>query len=151
MKQTGPSDDSERELLDHLNDSLDCYPSESETSRLGDRQKISIARAIVERGDPFADSDWLVLVEETGAEHRFVVADLPVTIGRGEESDYPLQDTAMSRPHIRLERCAALVLVRDLNSQNGTYLNGERLEDFTTLREGDQLELGKTTFIVRRG
>lgn len=77
-----------------------------------------------------------------------------ITIGRGETNDLVLPDSTISRQHAQLERTATGWQVRDLGSQNGTYLAGKVLlpdipepwESYQTLRIGSyflQLQLGK--------
>src|SRR5260221_5644666 len=62
---------------------------------------------------------------------------LPVTIGRsGEFSNVVIDDKKISRQHTRLEMEQNDLIVRDLKSANGTYVNAERVEQ-TTLKTGD--------------
>lgn len=75
------------------------------------------------------------------------------TIGRNREAAIPLQDRAMSRRHAVLLFIpqAGFQLV-DLNSMNGSFVNGKRICHRCFLRDGDRLRLGSTdlTFFTSR-
>lgn len=64
------------------------------------------------------------------------------TIGRDEDADFRVNDRGVSRLHAKL-LCASdgLVSVLDLDSTNGTFVNGVRV-GLSALREGDRLQLG---------
>jgi hypothetical protein len=64
-------------------------------------------------------------------------------IGRSEESEIVLVDPSVSRIHAVVEADARGAVVRDLDSTNGTYLNGRRVEA-ERLSDGDELRFGKT-------
>ena len=70
----------------------------------------------------------------------------PVTrIGRGLQADFILEDPTVSRRHaLILLRDGEAVLLDD-NSLNGTWRNGERVEDAAVLRDGDLIRLGAAT------
>jgi pSer/pThr/pTyr-binding forkhead associated (FHA) protein len=72
------------------------------------------------------------------------------TIGRAARADFILDAALVSRVHCRLtaDRSDQLV-VEDLDSTNGTQVNGERVTR-AVLRDGDTLTTGRVTFTVRR-
>lgn len=59
--------------------------------------------------------------------HNFPADKTTVTIGRGSDNDLVLNEAAVSRNHARLERTAGGWQVTDLNSSNGSYLEGIKL------------------------
>jgi pSer/pThr/pTyr-binding forkhead associated (FHA) protein len=65
-------------------------------------------------------------------------------IGRLPECDVLLPDNLVSRMHARLSVQADSVVVEDLHSTNGVYVNGMRVGHSTVLREGDRILLGTT-------
>lgn len=65
-----------------------------------------------------------------------------VIIGRGSKSDIVIRDDEISREHCRLIRVMADYEVQDLNSSNGTFVDGQRLEGNRLLHNGNIIELG---------
>lgn len=68
-----------------------------------------------------------------------------VVVGRAPTSDFPIIDPTISRRHAQILRQDDRILVRDLNSSNGTYVNGERIES-VELKAGDIVTFGKVKF-----
>lgn len=66
-----------------------------------------------------------------------------ITIGRRSSCDLPLFDTKVSREHARVERTASGFAVVDLDSLNGTFVNGEQVRGSRPLRDGDEIEVGR--------
>src|SRR5438094_9384523 len=67
-----------------------------------------------------------------------------VRIGRGEEADIRLDDEGVSRLHCSLEARGPEAVLRDLGSQNGTYVGGERTQE-RVLVDGDRVQIGAAT------
>ena len=68
-----------------------------------------------------------------------------VVVGRAPTSDFPIIDPTISRRHAQILRQDDRILVRDLGSSNGTYVNGERVES-VELKAGDIVTFGKVKF-----
>lgn len=86
-----------------------------------------------------SDGSWL-------AGQTFVVpADRPVVIGRGTQSDIVIPGTHLSRRHAELTAQGKFLLVKDLASANGTFINDVRIET-TIAHSGDRLRLDVYTF-----
>ena len=86
----------------------------------------------------------------TGAE--FVLEHVITSAGRHPDSDIFLDDVTVSRRHAELERTSAgTVVVRDVGSLNGTYLNGDRIEGDLTIATGDELQVGKFKLVYVAG
>ena len=68
------------------------------------------------------------------------------TLGRGEVEIH-LEDPFASTRHARLSRQGAVVVLEDLGSTNGTYLNEDLLEGPRPLHPGDRIRIGDSTFI----
>lgn len=67
-----------------------------------------------------------------------------VTIGRGSKNSIVIRDNEVSRNHCRLIRLASNYEVHDLNSSNGTFVNGQRVVTPWLLQTGVLIELGDT-------
>jgi len=71
---------------------------------------------------------------------------IPLRIGRTTKSDYVVaEDTFLSGAHFYVEWSGDACVVRDLNSSNGTFLNGARTSE-ATLHEGDIITAGQSSF-----
>jgi pSer/pThr/pTyr-binding forkhead associated (FHA) protein len=66
----------------------------------------------------------------------------PVTIGRAPDNDLAIDNLAMSNYHARVYSEAGHLVIEDLNSLNGTFVNDMRIER-VTLRDGDTIQVGK--------
>lgn len=71
------------------------------------------------------------------------------TIGRAPRADFRVEAALVSRVHCRLSAGAADLEVIDLESTNGTFVNGARV-DRALLKIGDRLGVGKVQFVVSR-
>lgn len=69
-----------------------------------------------------------------------------MTIGRSSENDLPLIDLDVSRIHCKIVPHKTGFIVVDLDSTNGTYVNGERITEECLLHNGDNLHVGKHEF-----
>jgi predicted component of type VI protein secretion system len=67
------------------------------------------------------------------------------TLGRGDV-EIQLEDPFASSRHARLSRQGAILVIEDLGSTNGTYLNDELLRGPRPLHAGDRLRIGDSTF-----
>lgn len=73
---------------------------------------------------------------------RYLVTETFTTIGRHPESDIFLDDVTVSRRHAEVHRDGEAILLNDVGSLNGTYLNRTRI-DSSSLRSGDEVQIGK--------
>ncbi len=67
-----------------------------------------------------------------------------IRIGRGSGSDLILEDSQASRQHAEISRQGDEYFIRDLNSTNGTFVNGQRIAGLQRLQPGDQIRIGET-------
>jgi len=78
---------------------------------------------------------------------RRVELDLEVAIGR-QDADLVVEDPEVSRRHAVLRRSDGSVVVEDLDSTNGTFVNGERIHSPIAVGPGDQVRVGRTTLEI---
>lgn len=101
------------------------------------------------RGPVGADGLEPQLVVERGAGHQpgmaYDIGDGAV-LGRGDAAEIRLQDPFASSRHARLVRQGSMVVIEDLGSTNGTYLNEELLQGPQPLHPGDRVRIGDTEF-----
>jgi len=90
-----------------------------------------------------------LLCQNALASPREITIDrLPIELGRGGVVGVRIDDRWLSRRHCELSVGGESVVVRDLNSSHGTYVNGRRLTAAVALEEGDELQIGLSHFIV---
>jgi pSer/pThr/pTyr-binding forkhead associated (FHA) protein len=67
--------------------------------------------------------------------------DQPVSIGRSSEASYAFDDALLSRKHCQIECRGALCRIVDLQSRNGTYVNGQKI-GAQLIKTGDRIKVG---------
>ena len=100
------------------------------------------------RGRDGGGSAARVVAEEGGGLQpgaSFVVG-LGITIGRAPNSEVRIEDTFASAHHARIYDREGLVYVEDMNSTNGTYVNGRRVSTQELLHPDDRIRIGDTEF-----
>ncbi|MBI5497673.1 MAG: FHA domain-containing protein [Deltaproteobacteria bacterium] len=75
--------------------------------------------------------------------------DREVLVGREESNDIQLNETGVSRVHAKLIMEQGRLELRDLNSTNGTFVNGQRATR-ASLKEGDRVLIGQSIMLVTR-
>src|SRR5215216_5062837 len=69
-----------------------------------------------------------------------------VSLGRSGEADVRIEDRFASQIHARIYPRAGSYYVEDMNSTNGTFLNGNRVDGELQLADRDAIEIGDTEF-----
>jgi pSer/pThr/pTyr-binding forkhead associated (FHA) protein len=96
-----------------------------------------------------AQAMWVLRTVE-GAEEPFTFRILPgsiKTVGRAARADFIVEAGLVSRLHCRLTAGASELEVVDLESTNGTFVNGERVAR-ASLKHGDRLGVGRVELTV---
>ena len=76
--------------------------------------------------------------------------DLKVLFASGYTDDVVLQHQSVSRRHARLVPSNDGVIVQDLGSSNGVWVNNQRREGQIAMSDGDQFSLGQATITIVR-
>ncbi len=90
----------------------------------------------------------LVLFKKDGSQKAFTVASDNTIIGRRHDCDLCIPLTVVSKKHCQLNLNKEAVKIRDLDSRNGTFLNGKRIDE-TTVKAGDYIRIGPLTFLLQ--
>lgn len=106
-------------------------PSDNATIRFGDIGEHAVL--VVRSGDL------------TGS--RFTLSKDLTKIGRNQDSDILLDDITVSRRHAEVLKTSKSLIIRDLGSLNGTYVNQARVDEFV-LHHGDELQIGKYRMVL---
>jgi len=94
---------------------------------------------------------WMLRTAED-AEQPFLFRITPgniKTVGRAKRADFVVDAALVSRLHCRLAAGAGEIEAVDLESTNGTYVNGERVAR-AMLKEGDKLRVGAVELVALR-
>jgi signal transduction histidine kinase/CheY-like chemotaxis protein len=91
------------------------------------------------------DAQLVVLVGHASG-RRYVVGS-EIELGRGSGSPIELLDDGVSRRHARVSRSGSGYMIEDLGSRNGTFVNGERIEQ-SELNFGDKIAVGSRTVLL---
>jgi diguanylate cyclase (GGDEF)-like protein len=103
---------------------------------------------LVDAGDASAGeaAAYLVVLSGSGVGQMVRVDEAALVIGRGSAVELRLLDDGISRRHARVTRDGDRCWVEDLDSKNGTFVNGERVTR-RALADGDKIQVGESTFI----
>ncbi|GHF21299.1 FHA domain-containing protein [Pseudolysinimonas yzui] len=107
----------------------------------------------VVRADPAATAATPTRLVITSGPREGVEIDLPpeqLTIGRSSESGLVIRDDYTSTHHARLMLWDQNWVIQDLDSTNGTFLDGTRVTQPTAVLPGTPVTIGTTTFELRR-
>jgi len=72
------------------------------------------------------------------------------TIGRAKDSDIVIDDPYLSSKHAMIYKKGRKMIIQDLKSTNGTYINGKRIKRAVALRENDVITMGSRKFTFLR-
>lgn len=97
---------------------------------------------------------WILTTDDGTVDPPVVIrlaTDAARTVGRANRSDFVLDAALVSRVHCRLLTDArGDLMVEDLDSTNGTFVNDQRVNGRAPLSPGDRLRVGRVELSVRR-
>lgn len=107
----------------------------------------TFSEAMALRGD---QRSYLVVVHDHEPEGRYTVGLEPLTVGRDTARDIVLADDKVSRLHLQVAIVGGELVVHDLGSSNGTFLDGRRLTSPTPLPVGQWIQVGSRQLVHER-
>lgn len=95
---------------------------------------------------------WAIDVEKGSKLLRGLHVDIlgPVVVGRSPSSDVVVDEPFVSATHARFTLQGPALVLEDLESTNGTMVNGHIIGQPVTLRDGDEVQIGDTVMRVSR-
>ena len=95
---------------------------------------------------------WCVDVDKGPRNLRGLHVDMlgPVVVGRSPSSDIVIAEPFVSATHARFTLQGPALVLEDLNSTNGTLVNGHLIGEPVTLRDGDEVQVGDVVMRVSR-
>jgi pSer/pThr/pTyr-binding forkhead associated (FHA) protein len=91
---------------------------------------------------------WLHTAQPVDDLREILIDKFPFVIGRRSDSDCALPLAFISRHHCQFFLNGNQVLVKDLESYNGTFVNGQRASAPLPVQHGDEVSLGPVSFRV---
>lgn len=93
-------------------------------------------------------AEWEISLNNKTLRRISLAEGQDLTIGRSAEADIMIDNTAISRRHLRLAMNGGLYLVTDLGSTNGTLVNGSRINGTVAVTENDRISFAKFTLCL---
>ena len=90
----------------------------------------------------------LVCQDPLASPREITLDRFPIEIGRGASADLRIDDRWTSRRHCELQDAAGRIVVRDLGSRHGTFVNGQPVASEVPLLPGDELCVGLSHFVA---
>ena len=100
------------------------------------------------QGDYPAAGAAVTLQLDDGSGRTYQLREGANVIGRGQDAQFRLPDTGVSRRHLEIRWDGQVALLSDLNSTNGTTVNNAPVQEWQ-LADGDVIRLGHSEIIVR--
>jgi len=90
----------------------------------------------------------LILLKNGDPRKSFSLPSSVTVVGRRQDCDLCVPLMVISRRHCQMTMEEDMLNIRDLGSRNGTFVNGERIDE-TSLYAGDEIEIGPLKFVVQ--
>ena len=89
------------------------------------------------------------IIEGINAGDYFPIADGTIVVGRGDDCTIQLRDAQVSRRHIqiRFDKADESFFIKDLQSANGVFVNGERITNEEALGDNDTILIGESKLL----
>src|SRR4051812_11337004 len=92
----------------------------------------------------------LVIVRGRGASETIRLGDGVTSVGRQDDCQLRIKSSQVSRKHCEIFEKKGLLMVKDLGSSNGTFVNGKRIQEQRVLEPGDELTIGQVKLKVAK-
>ncbi len=99
-------------------------------------------------GAPTAGAATVTLQLDDGSGRTYQLREGANVVGRGQDAQFRLPDTGVSRRHLEIRWDGQVALLSDLNSTNGTTVNNAPVQEWQ-LADGDVIRLGHSEIVVR--
>lgn len=94
------------------------------------------------------DKPVLIMREGELSGQRWTIEAEQFLIGRGSDCQLVLPERQVSRHHVRIVRESGRFMLEDLDSKNGTHLNGRVVKDPVALKDGDEIQIALAVKLV---
>lgn len=116
------------------------------------RAMLDFGAFVREASEAKPDYEWMLQRHSDNGrtEHSTEINDAGLSVGRRPNNDLCLSHRTVSGEHARLSMEEGMLILEDLASTNGTFINGRRLSGSTSLEPGDVIHFGQLVFAVTR-
>lgn len=121
-------------------------PGSPELGSVAAGHTVILDRDALLRERPRAPRAFLEVPQER---RRLALGAEPLTVGRDPENDLVLDDRRVSRRHAEIRLRLGRYTLYDLQSTNGTFVNGRRVAE-VALSDGDRVQIGGTEIVVEQ-
>ncbi|HZS41855.1 MAG TPA: GGDEF domain-containing protein, partial [Polyangia bacterium] len=104
---------------------------------------VTVISKISER--PAGKDACLVVIYGLELGRKYNLETANVIIGRSSKSEIQIDQESVSRNHAKIINTGKSIILRDLGSTNGTYVNDQLIDEYV-LRDGDFIKIGRTIF-----
>jgi diguanylate cyclase (GGDEF)-like protein len=111
-----------------------------------DETKIASREQVGTPGAESRDRAYLIVLAGNNVGEMYKLGTERTVLGRGNAADIHIVDDGISRRHAEIVNEGTHMVVRDLGSTNGTFLNGAKITE-QVLRDGDKIQVGSTTIL----
>jgi len=122
------------------------YNNWAVSTEFDDETKVADGQEVQKPGSRDRDRAYLIVLAGSAVGEMYKITKDETTIGRGSQADIQVIDEGISRRHASIRLSGETVVVADLGSTNGTFLNGEKVTTHA-LRDGDKIQVGSTTIL----
>jgi two-component system, cell cycle response regulator len=114
-------------------------------SSQGARSKtvVTVISKIAEK--PVGKDACLVVIYGLELGRKYNLENANIIIGRSSKSDVQIDQESVSRNHAKIINTGKSIILRDLGSTNGTYVNDQLIDEYV-MRDGDFIKIGRTIF-----
>ncbi len=91
---------------------------------------------------------WIVELQDEEPINDFRILQEKIFMGRASSSEIVVEDDLVSKQHAAIYYKNGDFIIDDLNSKNGTFVNGQLIER-AKLEDGDRIKLGKTEYLFK--
>ena len=109
-----------------------------------DNTVITVIRPMPEKASSSRDA-CLVVINGVDLGKKYPLSQDSTVVGRSSKVDIQIDEDSISRNHAVIENDGQEIFIRDLKSTNGTYVNDRQIGE-RSLRDGDQVKIGRTIF-----
>src|SRR5438094_151582 len=104
---------------------------------------VTVISKIAER--PVGKEACMVVIYGMDLGKKYNLDQATIILGRSSKTDIQIDQESVSRNHAKIINNGKSILIRDLGSTNGTYVNDELIDEHV-LRDGDLVKIGRTIF-----